>query len=1070
MIERGKKIYLCRPDLTIVTVLNGVQTTSATLHEQIKDYAEISFNVDKFINTNEGRVLSNGYELLDVYLYLYLEDIGFFQMQYPKTVNDGNKEFRQIVAYSIDKEWSQKKWVGLKVNTGEKDSVEALVDGNTDELGYAKEFVKFYNPSNHNLSLIHLMLTKMQGWTVRDADIDPLLWSKKIRIDEDDISMYALATNVVAPKADCLIMFDSKNRRIKAYSRTNLDSYHYDTNIFIGYRNLAKQIDIDVNEDSVFTRFSVNNSEKLDIRDVNYNDTHIYDYSYFLRDPYMPSTLVTKIQSWASWRDDHRDDFAELSLEQKQINREIYDVQYRVPTNGSDWTQWDGKSEELLEKNLDYYNAVLTTLQISVDPDPQYDQQGNYIPWKTGGEVDHDRYLEALAEQDNGYGGYYTYYEILNYTIPNIEAAIENGEDVGSADYVTAYETDWQLYGIEELEAKRRNYEGQLESLSAYSKRWVDMTAAEKALYINDSDMYLSNGRQKYLDIQALLGSENTRGSLLYTLKTLKTKLSSLQAQLETVTNQRNTMVSHAQLSDNYWGLTADEIKLIDTLTYDTTYTNDNIFATDVFTDEEIIGADMELLNDAVEKLSEVSQPQYQFAVSLDNLLQIPEFKGWRDDFSLLNYFRLGTRDDYSVKLRMTGYTYNPCEITNDLKIEFSNMISSRSGRSDLTNLINDTKGGKTGGSVTNNSYSNALNDQEYLTSLLGIITRNSTFKDSVNGLVGNFVANNATIDVANINALSSGYIRASDIDVDQITGNVANFFEVNSEYIDADVVVANSAAFQAIETTYAKIDLANIDTAHISTAKVKDLFVQVGLISDAVIDGARITGYLDAIKVNANNITAGRLNAGVVEVVNLNADNITVGTINGQRIANGAIGAEKLTQELSDTIDATVANTQVFYALSSSSTTVPDTGWSEQAPDWQEGMYMWQKTVITHTDGTVVTKPATCISGAQGANGEDATILRIDSSRGTVFKNSNFGTVFTVVIWRGATQITTIQQLRNTYGVGAYLEWKWKRMEDSDFHVIPSSDSRISQNGFRFEITPDDVDEKIVFQCDLNI
>lgn len=224
----------------------------------------------------------------------------------------------------------------------------------------------------------------------------------------------------------------------------------------------------------------------------------------------------------------------------------------------------------------------------------------------------------------------------------------------------------------------------------------------------------------------------------------------------------------------------------------------------------------------------------------------------------------------------------------------------------------------------------------------------------------------------------------------------------------------------------------------------------------------------LSAISSNLGTITAGHINAQNVEITNLNADNITVGTINGQRIADGAINSDKLSQELNEAIDNTVADTQVLYALGTSSSTAPASGWSETAPDWEEGKYMWQQTVITHTDGTVETKPATCISGAAGQAGEDASILRIDSSKGTVFKNSNFGTTFTVVIWKGPREIKDISALRSVYGNGAYLEWKWKRPTDDDFRVISASDSRISRNGFQFDISPDDVDEKIVFQCDL--
>jgi uncharacterized coiled-coil DUF342 family protein len=60
----------------------------------------------------------------------------------------------------------------------------------------------------------------------------------------------------------------------------------------------------------------------------------------------------------------------------------------------------------------------------------------------------------------------------------------------------------------------------------------------------------------------------------------------------------------------------------------------------------------------------------------------------------------------------------------------------------------------------------------------------------------------------------------------------------------------------------------------------------------------------------------------------------------------------------------------RVEYALSTSSTTAPTSGWSTAAPAWQSGRYMWQRTVTTLGDGTSKTTAATCITGATGQTG----------------------------------------------------------------------------------------------------
>lgn len=806
MIARGKKIYLCRPDLSIITELNGVRTDEVDYSTHVKDFDELNITVDRYISVDGELVESNGYELLDVYLNLYLEDIGYFQMQTPQTTNDGFKETKTITAYSLDKEWEQHDWVDFKVNTGEEDSLEQLAEDNINELGFAKEFVQFYRPDKQDLSLVHLLLTKMTGWSVRDEDIDPVLWTKVNRFESDNSSIYALATSVIAPKVECIFIFDTINRRVKAVSKERLNDYTYDTNVFIGFRNLASLVDIDVDEDSVYTRFNVRGDNDLKFLDVNYGDMRAVDYSYFLHEPYMSDDLVTKVQTWLEWRDEHRDDYIDLSKRAAGLNEDIYEVKYRVPDDGVDWSQWDNMTEELLNKNLGYYNAELTFLQVSVDPNPIYDSQGNYIPWKNQyGNVDHDRYLQSLYALANGYGGYYTYYEILNYIIPNIEIAISNLDEPEDEkqDYVKTYETNWDLYGIIELEGKRDDYKNRLDMLSNYSKPWSSLTDDEKAIYMNSEERYNSSGRTEYLEISGYLGSAQTSGTLLYKLNQLNNQLNNYQSQLDNVDEQIADMQAHASIDYEDWEFTEDELSIMSTLGHDTDYTNSNILTTSVDTTITTIDMEKELYEDAISKLSEVSQPQYRFTVNLDNLLNIPEFDGWKERFQLLNFFRLGIRDDYSVKLRMIGFSYNPCDITSDLSIEFSSMITSRSGRSDLTDLLNSegNRGSKNSISIgTGNSDA----DKEYLTSLLNLITKNAIFKNSVANIAGGTVVS-ANIDTAEIGTLVSDYIKVAKIDVTNITGDELDFRTIIARYIDADSIVADSASFIDLQTDFLK-------------------------------------------------------------------------------------------------------------------------------------------------------------------------------------------------------------------------------------------------------------------------
>lgn len=65
-----------------------------------------------------------------------------------------------------------------------------------------------------------------------------------------------------------------------------------------------------------------------------------------------------------------------------------------------------------------------------------------------------------------------------------------------------------------------------------------------------------------------------------------------------------------------------------------------------------------------------------------------------------------------------------------------------------------------------------------------------------------------------------------------------------------------------------------------------------------------------------------------------------------------------------------TISNVDVEYASGTSNTTPPTSGWATTAPDWQEGRYIWQRTVTTMQDGTQNISDPTCIQAAAGENG----------------------------------------------------------------------------------------------------
>lgn len=205
----------------------------------------------------------------------------------------------------------------------------------------------------------------------------------------------------------------------------------------------------------------------------------------------------------------------------------------------------------------------------------------------------------------------------------------------------------------------------------------------------------------------------------------------------------------------------------------------------------------------------------------------------------------------------------------------------------------------------------------------------------------------------------------------------------------------------------------------------------------------------------------------------------LLVGTINGQLIGDGTIGLDQLGTEVTNELDATIREVERQYAVTNAPdpSGIVESDWSAVVPEYVDGQYIWERTVVTYGSGnTDTTYPVpltgnsgpTGATGASGANGQDAAILRIDSSRGNQFINKDISTVLTVTIFYGSLKITDITALRSAFGSGSYLQWYWRRLTDDSFGLILSTDSKLSDNGFSMTLTPNDVDRKVTFMCEL--
>lgn len=100
---------------------------------------------------------------------------------------------------------------------------------------------------------------------------------------------------------------------------------------------------------------------------------------------------------------------------------------------------------------------------------------------------------------------------------------------------------------------------------------------------------------------------------------------------------------------------------------------------------------------------------------------------------------------------------------------------------------------------------------------------------------------------------------------------------------------------------------------------------------------------------------------------------------------------------------------------------------------------------------------------------GQDAILLNISSSNGTSFKNNDIATALTVTIFVGDRKIDSSQAMYDEFGNDAKIIWSQKQMGEDGWTELEQNDKRISDNGFIFTITSNDINTKCTFTCTLD-
>ena len=354
-----------------------------------------------------------------------------------------------------------------------------------------------------------------------------------------------------------------------------------------------------------------------------------------------------------------------------------------------------------------------------------------------------------------------------------------------------------------------------------------------------------------------------------------------------------------------------------------------------------------------------------------------------------------------------------------------------------------------------------------------------------------------ANIDFSNIGMAAikelfaqSGIIKDLTTENGTITGELVGV-TIKGDLIEAETLVADKLVVKGEDGLYYKLNVSgnkveseqteyNSLNGSIITAKsitATKISVSDLVAFDATIGGFKITdnSIYSGVKESVNNSTRGIYldNTGQVSFgdtnnfmkffkdadgawkLEISASSMTIGTSNKN--------VEDIIDDATNKVDKTVKSIIEYFASNDNPSEPPVDGWSTDPPQWSNGFYIWSKTITTLMDDSTSETAPVCITGAKGS---DAILLNVISSNGHMFKNNKTSTTLTVEIIFGNVTITSSRDMYLYFGGEAKLIWQQKKRGETSYSNVDPSDPRLSDNGFIFTITAEDLRLETVYNC----
>lgn len=733
-------IYLCQPDKEKICKLETSETKASL---KFNSLSELSFEVARFyMDEITGETLVNPYyDQIEAFRLVLVEGFGYFELQGPELIGDGIKECKSCKANSFEYVLSTKYLDNFYVNQGTVDSLEVLNAKDANAIVP----ITLYNKSNPELSLLHLALEKCYGcWTVGHVDTQLQTMSRQFDVDRESIYDFLMndvcekfncyivfdtfenTINVYAESPVAKFRGDGETKVFKLYTpfenieTVSIDGYktteweyvydagagaycinltsdeapidgayievvgvdaRWDTDVFISFDNLAQEVNVNYDADSIKTVLTVTYGDDLDIREVNLGLPYLTDISYYHTVDWMGQDLYDAYTAYIRKCNASTSAYAHNAREVQKFNNQIHYHENRL-------------SLEYSIATVDGYTVGTYYVRQTDDAGGVYYSQVSLpTDWVSGtkyysnltSNVDETKVKNLHTALQKYVCGAFTY---------DSDAKEKAKKELQELEGFTFLEEYTLADFVDDLESAGTNKEAiNTVIASMLNQFWPELGRTPL------NDLYLMPYK-KSAEVAREDGwsstSHKNHGSYFVTMCFIETINAAIEERVKTIDEIKDKQSKYSNANIEI----SNELLMTKNFTQDqlqhlSAFLREDELHLDDFVETSLtdLSGSFALKQDAMEsgriELKKLCQPQLQFSMTMANIYALSEFEPIMSQFQLGNVIRVELRPGYVKQSRLLQVDINLDDFS-DFSCEFGELTNLRTQSSIHADLLSN--------------------------------------------------------------------------------------------------------------------------------------------------------------------------------------------------------------------------------------------------------------------------------------------------------------------------------------------------------------------------------------------